>query len=44
MSQVLPVIASEVVLVLWNSLCHAAVIVLHGPEADDRVDNGCRVH
>lgn len=44
MSRASPVIASDVFFALWNSLCHAIVKVLHGPEADDRVDNSCRVH
>lgn len=43
MSKVSPIIASDVVSALWNSLCHAVVKVLRGPEADDRVDNSCRV-
>lgn len=44
MSKVSPIIASDMVFALWNSLCHAVVKELHSPEADDRVDNGCRVH
>lgn len=28
----------------WNSLSHAVVIDLRGPEADDGVDDRCRVH
>lgn len=29
---------------IWDSLSHAVVIILRGPEADDGVDNRGRIH
>lgn len=44
MSNASPIIASDMIFALENSLCHAVIIDLHGPEANDRVDNSSRVH